>query len=89
MSTTSSSGSNCGDSGESFGGLQLEFLSLSETLHVEVEREVREDPANEHVESLWLRRGGYEWVAEGVRLCSSKYRWSRLLRSLDEQYLSV
>jgi len=81
MSTTSSSGSNEGDSGASFGGLRLEFLSSSETLHIEVEREVREDPANEHAESLWPRRGGYEWVAEGVRSCSSKYRWSRLLRS--------
>jgi len=81
MSTTSSSGSNCGDSGVSFGGLRLEFLSLSETLHAEVEREVRKDPANEHAESLWPRRGGYEWVSKGVRLCSSKYRWYRLLRS--------
>jgi len=81
MSTTSSSGSNYGDSGASFGGLRLEFLSSSETLHIEVEREVHEDPANEHAESLWPRRGGYEWVAEGVRSCSSKYRWSRLLRS--------
>jgi len=81
MPTTSSSGSNYGDSGASFGGLRLEFLSSSETLHIEVEREVREDPANEHAESLWPRRGGYKWVAEGVRSCSSKYRWSRLLRS--------
>ena len=58
MSTTSSSGSTCGDSGASFGGLLLEFLSSSETLHVEIEREVREDPANEHAESLWPRRVG-------------------------------
>ncbi|QCE03551.1 hypothetical protein DEO72_LG8g1576 [Vigna unguiculata] len=66
------SGSNDGDSSASFGGLRLEFLSSSETLHIEVEREAREDPANEHAESLWPSRGGYEWVAEGVRACSSK-----------------
>jgi len=68
--STSSNGSNFGDSGASFGGLRLEFLSTSsESLHIEVEREVREDPASEHAESLWPRREGYDWVAEGVREC--------------------
>ena len=87
--STSSNGSNSGDSGASFGGLRLEFLSTSsESLHIEVEREVREDPASEHAESLWPRREGYDWVAEGVRECCSKYRWSRLLRSwLNSVYL--
>jgi len=56
MSTTSSSGSDCGHSGASFGGLRLEFLSSSDTLHIEVEREMCEDPASEHAESLWPRR---------------------------------
>jgi len=50
-------------------------------LRIETKREVREDPANEHAESLWPRRDGYEWVSEGVRTCSSKYRWSRLFKS--------
>jgi len=80
MSTTSSSGSNSGDSGADFVGLRLEFFSSSESLHIKTEWEVREDPAIEHVESLWPRKDGYEWVSEGVRTCSSKYRWSRLLR---------
>jgi len=80
--STSSSGSNSGDSGASFGGLRLEFFSTSsESLHIETEREVREDPASEHAESKWPKRGGYEWVNEGVRNCFSKYKWSRLLRS--------
>jgi len=85
----SSSGSNFGDSGASFGGLRIEFFSTSyESLHIETEREVREDSTSEHAESLWLRRDGYEWVAEGVRTCFSKYRWSRLLRSwLSSVYL--
>ena len=87
--STSSNGSNSGDSGASFGGLRLEFLSTSsESLHIEVEREVHEDLASEHAESLWPRREGYDWVAEGVRECCSKYRWSRLLRSwLNSVYL--
>jgi len=69
--STSSSGSNSGDSGASFGGLRLEFCSTSsEPLHIETEREVREDPASEHAESSWPKRGGYEWVHEGVRNCS-------------------
>ena len=60
----------------------------SESLHIEVEREVCEDLASEHAESLWPKREGYDWVAEGVRECCSKYRWSRLLRSwLNSVYL--
>jgi len=51
--STSSSGSNAGHSGASFVGLRLAFFnSFSESLHVEVEMEVREDPASEHAESL-------------------------------------
>jgi len=42
---------------------------------------VREDLASEHGNSLWPKREGYDWVAEGVRECFSKYRWLRLLRS--------
>ena len=80
--STSSSGSNSGDSGASFGGLRLVFCSTSsEPLHVEIEREIHEDPASEHAESSWPKREGYEWVHKGVRNCFSKYRWSRLLRS--------
>ena len=87
--SSSSRGSNSGESDASYGELRLEFLSSSsESLHVEVEREVREDPPSEHAESLWPKRSGYSWVAEGVRNCSSKYRWSRLLKSwLNSIYL--
>jgi len=64
------------------------FSSSSESLHIEVEKEVREDPLSEHVESTWPKRGGYDWVAKGVKNCFSKYRWSRLLRSwLNNEYL--
>jgi len=87
--STSFNGSNFGDSEVSFWGLRLEFLSTSsESLHIEVEREVHDDTVNEHAKSLWPKREGYNWVAEGVRECFSKYRWSRLLRSwLNNIYL--
>jgi len=55
-----SHGSNFGESDASYGELRLEFLSSSfESLRVEVEREMREDPPNEHVESLWPKRDRY------------------------------
>jgi len=87
--SSSSHGSNFGESDASYGELRLEFLSSSsESLRVEVEREVREDPPSEHVESLWPKRDGYGWVAEGVRNCYLKYRWSQLLKSwLNSIYL--
>jgi len=87
--SASSHGSNFGESDASYGELRLEFLSSSfESLRVEVEREVREDLPSEHAESLWPKRDGYGWVAEGVRNCYSKYRWSRLLKSwLNSIYL--
>jgi len=78
--SSSSHGSNSGESDASYGELRLEFLSSS-SLRIEVEREVREDPPSEHAESLWPKRDGYFWVAEGVRDCYSKYRWSQLLKS--------
>jgi len=87
--SSSSHGSNSGESDASYGELRLEFLSSSsESLRIEVEREVREDPPSEHAESVWPKRDGYFWVAEGVRSCYSKYRWSRLLKSwLNSIYL--
>ena len=70
------------ESDASYGSLRLEFSSSSsESLQIEVEREVREDPPSEHAESTWPKRGGYGWAAEGVRNCFSKYRWSRLIKS--------
>jgi len=87
--SSSSHGSNFGESDANYGELRLEFLSSSsESLRVEVEREVRKDPPSEHVESLWPKRDGYGWEAEGVRNYYSKYRWSRLLKSgLNSIYL--
>jgi len=80
--SSSFSDSNSGDSGVSFSGLRLEFLSSSsESLHMELKREVREDLPCEHAESFWLKRTGYEWVVDGVRTSFSKYRWSRLLKA--------
>ena len=71
--SSSSSRSNFDDSDASFGGLRLEFFSSSsESLHVEVEREVREDPPSEYAELTWPKYGGYDWVAEGVRNSFSK-----------------
>ncbi|QCD83038.1 hypothetical protein DEO72_LG2g3381 [Vigna unguiculata] len=65
--STSSNGSNSGDSGASFGGLRLEFLSTSsESLHIEVEREVREDPASEHSRIVTCTRlCRYAWTCVG------------------------
>jgi len=87
--STSSSGSDSDDSGASFGGLRLEFFStFSKSLHIETEREICEDTASEHAESLWPKRDGHEWFAEGIQTYFSKYRWSRLLRSwLSSVYL--
>jgi len=87
--SSSSHGFNSGGSDASYGELRLEFLSSSsKSLRVELEREMREDPPSEHAESLWPKRDGYGWVAEGVRNCSLKYRWSRLLKSwLNSIYL--
>jgi len=66
--SSSSHGSNSDGSDASYGGLRLELLSSSsESLHIEVEREVCKDPPSEHVESSWLKRGGNGWVAEGVK----------------------
>jgi len=66
--STSSNASNSGDSGASFGGSSLEFFSTtSESLNMETETEIRENPASKHAESLWPKRAGYKWIAKGVR----------------------
>ncbi|QCD93327.1 hypothetical protein DEO72_LG5g1400 [Vigna unguiculata] len=42
---------------------------------------VREDPLEEIVESSWLAKAGYEWVASDIRNQYSLFRWLRLLKS--------
>ena len=48
---------------------------------METVTEVREDHAEEIVESSWPAKADYDWAAADVRNQSSLFRWSRRLNS--------
>ena len=56
-------------------------MAVVDKIPMEMVTEVREDPHEEIVESNWLAKVSYEWIATNVHNQSSLFQWSRLLNS--------